>query len=69
MKADLEAMGASLAILNLLDDIEILNGIMLHCEHMDSDIFKLELAVTPLLNVFAGRLEAYKYIHGIEEEY
>eukprot|EP01036_Dinobryon_divergens_P024125 gene24123-32542_t len=69
LKADLEAMGASLAILNLLDDIfsasnaaiEILND-MLHYEHMDSGTFKLELAVTPLLNVFAGRLEAYKYM-------
>lgn len=64
-------MGASLAILNLLDDdifsasntaIEILNDIMLHYEHMDSGIFKLDLAATPLLNVFAGRLEAYKYM-------
>jgi signal transduction histidine kinase len=69
LKADLEAMGASLAILNLLDDIfsassaaiEILND-MLHYEHMDSGTFKLEMAVTPLLNVFAGRLEAYKYM-------
>eukprot|EP01036_Dinobryon_divergens_P028761 gene28761-37760_t len=39
LKAELEVIGASLAILNLL-----------------------ELAVTPLLNVFAGRLEAYKYM-------
>ena len=69
LKADLEAMGASLAILSLLDDIfsasnaaiEILND-MLHYEHMDSGTFKLELAVTPLLNVFAGRLEVYKYM-------
>ena len=30
--------------------------------HMDPGAFKLELAVTPLLNVFAGRLEAYKYM-------
>ena len=35
---------------------------MLHHEHMDSGTFKLELAVTPLLNVFAGRLEVYKYM-------
>ena len=67
LKTDLEAVGASLAILSLLDDIfsassaaiEILND-MLHYEHMDSGTFKLEPAVTPLLNVFAGRLEVYK---------
>jgi signal transduction histidine kinase len=41
--------------------IEILND-MLHYEHMDSGTFKLEMAVTPLLNVFAGRLEAYKFM-------
>ena len=69
LKAELELIGASAAILNLLDDIfsasnaaiEILND-MLHYEHLDSGTFKLELAVTPLLNVFAGRLEAYKYM-------
>ena len=69
LKAELEAMGASLAILSLLDDIfsasnaaiEILND-SLHYEHMDSGTFKLELAVTPLRDVFAGRLEAYKYM-------
>ena len=69
LKAELEVMGASLAILSLVDDIfsassaaiEILND-SLHYEHMDSGTFKLELAVTPLRDVFAGRLEAYKYM-------
>ena len=69
LRADLETIGASIAILNLLDDIfsasnaaiEILND-MLHYEHLDSGTFKLELALTPLQNVFAGRLEAYKYM-------
>ena len=55
LRADLETIGASIAILNLLDDIfsasnaaiEILND-MLHYEHLDSGTFKLELALTPL---------------------
>ena len=69
LKADLETARVSISILNLLDDIfsasntaiEILND-MLHYEHIDSGTFKLEMVVTPLLNVFAGRLEAYKYM-------
>ena len=69
LKADLQAAGASLAILSLLDDIfsasnsaiEILND-MLHYEHIDSGTFKLEPAVAALLNMDTGRLEIYKYM-------
>ncbi len=72
----MEAARASVSILNLLDDIfsasstaiEILQD-MLHYEHIDSGTFKLEMVVTPLLNVFAGRLEAYKYMTLLEEEH
>ena len=69
LKTELEAARVSISILSLLDDIfsasntaiEILND-MLHYEHIDSGTFKLEMAVIPLLKVFAGRLEAYKYM-------
>jgi signal transduction histidine kinase len=69
LKLELEAIGASRAILDLLGDInfgcntaiEILND-MLQYEHIDSGIFKLELSVVPLMNIFMGRLEAYKYM-------
>ena len=69
LKAELETMGASLAILALVDDIfsasnaaiEILND-TLHYEHLESGTFKLELAVTPLQGVFVGRLEPYKFM-------
>ena len=37
--------------------------------HIDSGTFKLEMPVTPLLNVFAGRLKAYKYMTLLEEEH
>ena len=76
LETDLEAARASVSILNLLDDIfsasstaiEILQD-MLHYEHIDSGTFKLEMAVTPLLNIFGGRLEAYKYMTLLEEEH
>ena len=69
LKADLEALRVANSILDLLSDInfannnaiEILND-MLQYEHIDSGIFKLELAVNPLKGVFAGRLEAYTYM-------
>lgn len=69
LKLELEAIGVSRPILDLLSDInfasntaiEILND-MLQYEHIDSGIFKLDLAVVPLLNIFVARLEAYKYM-------
>ena len=69
LKADLEALRAARSVLDLLSDIsfanntaiEILND-MLQYEHIDSGIFKLELAVTPLKNLLASRLETYKYM-------
>ena len=69
LRSELVAGGVSRAILELLDDIsfanntavEILND-MLHYEHIDSGTFKLDCAVIPLLNVFAGRLEVYRFM-------
>ena len=69
LRSELVAHGVTQTILDLLDDIsfanntaiEILND-MLHYEHIDSGTFKLDLAVLPLLNIFAGRLEAYKFM-------
>ena len=69
LKLELEAIGVSRPILDLLSDInfasntaiEILND-MLQYEHIDSGIFKLDLAVVPLMNIFVARLEAYKYM-------
>ena len=69
LRSELVAHGVTQAILALLDDIsfanntavEILND-MLHYEHIDSGTFKLELAVMPLLNIFAGRLEVYRFM-------
>ena len=69
LRSELVAHGVTQAILDLLDDIsfanntavEILND-MLHYEHIDSGTFKLELAVMPLLNIFAGRLEVYRFM-------
>jgi signal transduction histidine kinase len=69
LKADLEALRVAGSILDLLSDInfannnaiEILND-TLQYENIDSGIFKLELAVSPLQGLFVGRLEAYKYM-------
>ena len=69
LKAELEALRAARSILDLLNDISFANNTaieilddMLQYEHIDSGIFKLELAVTPLKNLFASRLETYKYM-------
>ena len=69
LKADLEALRVAGSILDLLSDInfannnaiEILND-TLQYENIDSGIFKLELAVSPLQGLSVGRLEAYKYM-------
>eukprot|EP01036_Dinobryon_divergens_P028711 gene28711-37703_t len=50
--AGLEILKAELEVMGA--SLEILNLV--------DDIFSLELAVTPLRSVFAGRLEAYKYM-------
>ena len=69
LKADLEALRVAGSILDLLSDINFANNNaieilddMLQYEHIDSGIFKLELAVSPLQGLFVGRLEAYKYM-------
>ena len=69
LKGELEASGATNFVRELLDDIffasntaiEILND-MLQYEYIDSGTFKLDLAVTPVLRVFEGRLGAYKFM-------
>ena len=69
LKAELEVIGVSNKIRELMEDIhfacntaiEILND-MLHYEHIDSGTFKLELAVMPLLDAFKGRLSAYRFM-------
>ena len=69
LKVDLEALRVAGSILDLLSDINFANNNaieilddMLQYEHIDSGIFKLELAVSPLQGLFVGRLEAYKYM-------
>ena len=69
LKVDLEALRVAGSILDLLNDINFANNTaidvlndMLQYEHIDSGIFKLELALTPLKNLFAKRLETYKYM-------
>ena len=69
LKAELEVIGVSEAIRELVEDIyfasntaiEILND-MLHYEHIDSGTFKLEPAVIPLLDAFKGRQSAYRFM-------
>eukprot|EP01036_Dinobryon_divergens_P028253 gene28253-37169_t len=69
LKAELEIIGVTNFIRDLLDDIffasntaiDILND-MLQYEYIDSGTFKLDLAVMPLLEAFKGRLGAYKFM-------
>ena len=69
LKAELEIIGVSAFIRELLEDIyfasntaiDILND-MLQYEYIDSGTFKLDLAVMPLFEAFKGRLGAYRFM-------
>ena len=69
LRADLVAAGALTSTLVLLQDIffassaaiEILND-MLQYEHIDSGTFKLDCAVVPMPQAFAGRMDSFKFM-------